>query len=262
MTSERNQPHPFRITAKKRSGKRASPEEPGKTGKKLCRPFGEKFYYRGDFSGGRRSKQVFTETAMEQNSLSALTDSELVYRCQQELPYETRAFEELVQRYQNKVFAKAMNMLKNREDAEDATQEVFVKVFNALPAFQHNASFSTWLYTITVNTCLNHIDKKNRRALWWLTVDVDELRESEKEDQQMFLLIGQRLEREDLNRAIEQVLKKMKPRAREILRLRFFDEMDYQSIADYLEINLSAAKMRLKRAKEDFRKLFHQLHEE
>ena len=105
-----------------------------------------------------------------------ISDEELVSHCKMELPYQTMSFEILVKRYQNKVFHKTLTLLKNREDAEDIAKEIFLKVFSKLPTFKGNSSFSTWLYSITVNTCLNVMDQKKRK-LKWFSIEFSELKE-------------------------------------------------------------------------------------
>ena len=74
-----------------------------------------------------------------------------------------QAFDELVERYHGKIYGLTYNMTSNREDAEDLTQEVFVKAFNALPRFKGKSSFYTWLYRIAVNKTINYRKKRNRK---------------------------------------------------------------------------------------------------
>jgi len=87
-------------------------------------------------------------------------DEELVLRSQQG---DMHAFDELVERYHGKIYGLTYNMTSNREDAEDLTQEVFVKAFEALPRFQGKSSFYTWLYRIAVNKTINYRKKRNRK---------------------------------------------------------------------------------------------------
>lgn len=87
-------------------------------------------------------------------------DDELVLRAQQG---DVRAFDELVERYHGKIYGLTYNMTSNREDAEDLTQEIFVKAFEALPRFRGNSSFYTWLYRIAVNKTINYRKKRNRK---------------------------------------------------------------------------------------------------
>ena len=184
-----------------------------------------------------------------------LSDKELVLRSRYELPYETRAFKELMNRYQNKVYAKVISMLKNEEDTKDLIQEIFIKVFNNLPKFKMNSSFSTWLYIITVNTTLNHIEKQKRKPTWWLTEDYD-LEFCQQEESEIMHIMGKGVEAEDVGVCIEETLEKLTESDKKILEMRFFDELDYQTISEKIGIGLTAMKMRLKRAREEFRMKF------
>jgi len=88
------------------------------------------------------------------------TDEELVLKAQQG---DVHAFNELVERYHGKIYGLTYNMTSNREDAEDLTQEVFIKAFQALPRFKGKSSFYTWLYRIAVNKTINYRKKRNRK---------------------------------------------------------------------------------------------------
>ncbi len=187
------------------------------------------------------------------------TDEELVRKCQSELPYQTTSFEILVTRYKDKVFAKAANMLRNKDDASDVTQEVFLQVFSNLPSFRLDSSFSTWLYSIAVNRCLSYIETRKRRPWWWLTVDIEEFQAAQQEEEALFLLVGQSTQKEDLRKIIDRTFERLSDLSREILTLRYIEEMDLKSISAELGIGLSAAKMRLGRAREEFIKKYQQV---
>jgi RNA polymerase sigma-70 factor (ECF subfamily) len=94
------------------------------------------------------------------DELDAPDDDDLVLRSQQG---DVRAFDELVERYHGKIYGLTYNMTSNREDAEDLTQEIFVKAFEALPRFRGSSSFYTWLYRIAVNKTINYRKKRNRK---------------------------------------------------------------------------------------------------
>ena len=191
--------------------------------------------------------------------LESLSDVELVRQCQEGLPYQTAAFEILMKRYRQRVFAKVLSMIRHREEAIDLLQDIFIKVFNGLPRFQGKSSFSTWLYSITVNTCLNHIEKLQRRPLWWLAGNIDAEKLAQQADEELFFMVDGGLEREELRKWIETALNSLSDSAREVIQLRYFEEKDYRTIADELGIGLSAAKMRLKRAREEFKEKFEKL---
>lgn len=195
------------------------------------------------------------------SSAPAETDEALVARCRSELPYQTGAFEKLMQRYQENVFRKVFSMLKNREEALDLTQEIFIKVFHALPEFRRDATFATWLYAITVNTCLNHLEKMQRRPWWWLSHEGDDARVGIEQDEELFVIANQMIDSADQREAIQRVMPALSHTDQEILQLRYFEEMAYQDIADRLGIGLSAVKMRIKRAREAFIREFKKLTE-
>lgn len=88
------------------------------------------------------------------------TDNELVLKAQLG---DVHAFDQLVERYHGKIYGLTYNMTSNREDAEDLTQEVFVKAFQALPRFKGKSSFYTWIYRIAVNKTINYRKKRNRK---------------------------------------------------------------------------------------------------
>ena len=162
-----------------------------------------------------------------------------------------------MERYQSKVLAKSESMLDSAEDAKDMTQEIFLKVYNNLPKFGMKASFSTWLYIITVNTCLNLIEKRKRNPQWWLTEDIDS-GFTQQEESEILMIMGKGVERADIRECVEQTLDDVGESDKEILELRFLEELDYHTIAEKLKIGLSAMKMRLKRAREQFRRLFEE----
>ncbi|MBT8042812.1 MAG: sigma-70 family RNA polymerase sigma factor [Kiritimatiellales bacterium] len=87
-------------------------------------------------------------------------DDELVLKAQRG---DVHAFDQLVERYHGKIYGLTYNMTSNREDAEDLTQEVFIKAFEALPRFRGKSSFYTWLYRIAVNKTINYRKKRNRK---------------------------------------------------------------------------------------------------
>ena len=93
------------------------------------------------------------------NGLSTLTDDELVKRAK-ENDYES--FEELVRRYEKKIYGHTIRMLGNKEDAEDVLQETFLNAFRALGSFRGDSSFSTWIYRIATNNALMKIRKSGR----------------------------------------------------------------------------------------------------
>ncbi|MDF7801460.1 sigma-70 family RNA polymerase sigma factor [Pontiellaceae bacterium B1224] len=119
-------------------------------------------------------KKVELEAAASNEEVPELdgpSDDELVLKSQQG---DVQAFDMLVERYHGKIYGLTYNMTSNREDAEDLTQEIFIKAFEALPRFKGKSSFYTWLYRIGVNKTINYRKKRNRkRALSLDSFDQD-----------------------------------------------------------------------------------------
>ena len=87
---------------------------------------------------------------------------------------DANAFETLVTAYEKTVYNLALRMVGNPQDAEDMTQEAFLKAYNSLDSFRGDSKFSVWLYRIVSNVCLDHLRKKNRRSTVSLSVEDDE----------------------------------------------------------------------------------------
>ncbi len=197
--------------------------------------------------------------------MASLTDEELVARCKVELPENTRSYEILVQRYLSRVYSITYRVVSNKEEAEDITQEVFIKVYHGLKKFEQQASFSTWVYRIATNTALDSLDKMARRPKIHIRLF------SSKNDQQVTgqndhdLAAASETEPEEaaqqseLRECIRSVLKKLDREQARLLLLRDFDDRSYEEIAKLLEAGLSAVKMRIHRARLAFQHLFGQI---
>ena len=105
------------------------------------------------------TKPVPTHPSSE-TSLAELEDRELVLRAQNQ---DLDAYDELMRRYQSRIYSLLYNMTSNNEDAEDLMQEVFLKGYQSLPKFQGKSSFYTWIYRIAVNRAINYVKKRRRR---------------------------------------------------------------------------------------------------
>ena len=186
---------------------------------------------------------------VKRDAVSHDTVEALVDRAQQELPYRNAAFTQLVTRFHPRVFRMAAHYLGNEADAEEATQETFVRVHHALPGFDHRATFTTWLYRIVYNVCATLYGKRKRRL-----EGRRDLAQRERGATQNVEAAdsSSRVEQEIVNRALQ----RLNADDRALLGLRFVSELQVDEIAEVLEINQSAAKMRLARARERFKEAF------
>jgi RNA polymerase sigma-70 factor, ECF subfamily len=177
---------------------------------------------------------------------AAADDRELVRRAQGE---DKEAFEELIRRHQNRVFAVASGILRRREDVEDIAQQVFVKAYFSLKRFDQRAAFSTWLYKITVNECWDMLRKKKVRPLTYES-DLSE------EQTRQYGAAGERGRDEpDISdklaarQRVETLLECLDERDRAMLVLKEVEGFAVEEIAEILDLNANTVKVRLFRAR-------------
>lgn len=189
---------------------------------------------------------------MRHGDFNEREDHELVELSRRAPGGDMRPFEVLVERYQSKILANCRYLTRAPNDAEDLAQEVFVKAFFGLRRFEGRAKFSTWLQRIKINHCLNFNQKRQGRHM----VDVEEPGMEVEAGLYSEARGEVDLEALDERRRISAVLDSMSDTLRIPLLLRDLDGMAYQEIADQLGIGLSAVKMRIKRARGEFRELY------
>lgn len=170
----------------------------------------------------------------------------MVVRAQKE---DKEAFEELIRRHSNRVFAVASGILHRREDVEDISQQVFVKAYFSLKRFDQRAAFSTWLYKITVNECWDLLRKRKVRPL------VYEADLSEEQAKQVAASDQGAPHRPDVSQSlearqqIELLLEGLEERDRMMLILKEVEGFAIEEIAEVLDLNSNTVKVRLFRAR-------------
>ncbi len=191
-----------------------------------------------------------------------LTDEELVNRCKIELPRTTRSYELLVQRHMDRIYTLVYRVVYNKEEAEDITQEVLVKVYNNIHSFDQKATFSTWLYRIAVNTALDSLEKMKRRHS--MTISFSHAPSSGSDEERETIVAAteagpeEEVMQRDLRNCIQRVLKDLDREQARVLIMRDFEDLSYADIAQALEAKLSAVKMRIHRARLAFQTIFNQ----
>jgi RNA polymerase sigma-70 factor (ECF subfamily) len=161
---------------------------------------------------------------------------------------DLRAFESLVRLHQRRIVADCRHITKDQSIAEDLAHEVFVKAYFGLANFEGRASFRHWLQVIKVHHCLNHLKKQKGKAI---SIEEESVRGGAS--LKAFATIDKDFDRISDQELIHRVLDAMPEALRIPLVLRDMDELSYEEVAGSLKIGLSAAKMRIKRAREWFR---------
>jgi RNA polymerase sigma-70 factor (ECF subfamily) len=179
------------------------------------------------------------------------------YLVKQSMQGETRAFEELVSQYHNKIYALAYRYMGNEEDAYDMAQETFIKAFRSLRSFKGNSSFSTWLYRITTNVCLDELRRRKRRIVAisldepLATQDGDEVEKEIADSSPGADII---YEQKEFSQYIQQLLNEMKPEHKTAIVLRDVMGFSYEEIAEVMNCSMGTVKSRISRAREVLRK--------
>lgn len=187
-----------------------------------------------------------------QSELNLLDENALISLCKEQLPYIPTGFEELVKRHQKKVVHLCLRYLSQESDAEDATQEIFMKVFHALPSFDHRSAFTTWLFSIAINHCKTLLSKNQLHSQRYVYGDED----AEANYMDDLENMDDQLELDEDKDCVQDVITKLKPDERDMILLRFSSELSLNDIADILKKKLSATKMGFYRTLEKFKDLY------
>jgi RNA polymerase sigma-70 factor (ECF subfamily) len=164
---------------------------------------------------------------------------------------DQKAYAELMDRYREPIYFMLLKMVNNRDDADDLTIEAFGKAFRRLDQYTPQFAFSTWLFKIATNNCIDFIRKKRIKAIsidqGFQTDDGDTIEISVKD---AILDPAELLQKEERIRKMRSIVDKLKPRYRRLVEMRYFDEMAYEEIAEELNLPLGTVKAQLFRARE------------
>jgi len=161
------------------------------------------------------------------------------------------AFAELLERYRDAIYFMLLKMVNNKNDAEDLTIEAFGKAFRNLKQYSPSFAFSTWLFKIATNNCIDFL-RKRRSDILSLDAPID----SGEYEQQAIPVASDILDPEELiikeqkYILMNQIVQKLKPRYRKLIELRYFREFSYEEIAAELELPIGTVKAQLFRARE------------
>lgn len=167
---------------------------------------------------------------------------------------DAEAFEQLVLTYQTPIYRLCLRITGNTDDAADLTQEAFLKAWRALDTFRFDASFSTWLYRLASNLCLDFLRAEKRRATLPLI-------QNDAEGEELALSLPdpaptpeEATEAAQERAQISAALQSLEPQQRQILTLRVINDLSYAEIAEILGVQEGTVKSRLSRARDALRK--------
>jgi RNA polymerase sigma-70 factor (ECF subfamily) len=157
------------------------------------------------------------------------------------------AFEEIVRKYQNRIYNLCRYMLQGPGDAQDAAQDVFLKAYRALKDFRPDSSIYTWIYRIAVTTCLDY-RRKSRRELFRSEPLTEDLASAEHSPHQLY-------ESRKITESVQLALQKLPEKLRAAIVLREMEGLSYEEIAEVLHTSVGTVKSRIWRAREQLRHL-------
>lgn len=189
------------------------------------------------------------EKSLSHLSEKAQKDYELVLRATKNK--DQQAFSDLMDKYKDPIYYMLLKMVNNNDDAEDLTLEAFGKAFNRLVQYTPNFAFSTWLFKIATNNCIDFLRKKKKNVM-----SIDNRVSNNDGEEYMFEIKSDGMTPEQIAmneqkiQLMRQYVKKLKPRYEILVEMRYFKEMSYEEISIELNLPLGTVKAQLFRARE------------
>jgi RNA polymerase sigma-70 factor (ECF subfamily) len=187
------------------------------------------------------------EKSVENKSASKLEDYNLIDKA---IKGDQSAYERLMKKYYKLVNNLIYRMIYNKDDVEDLTQEAFIKAFNSLEKFDHQFAFSTWLYKIASNNCIDYLRKKKLN-----TISID--KEIDGEDEDLRFEIPDNDYKPDRNilesektKILTDAINSLPEKYKSVILLRHQDDMEYEEIAKKLKLPLGTVKAHIFRGRE------------
>jgi RNA polymerase sigma-70 factor (ECF subfamily) len=196
----------------------------------------------------------------ERLDLASATDQEIVVLA---VEGKESAYRELIRRYERPVFSLVLRMVRDRQLAEDLSQETFIKALNAIASYRPEYKFSSWIFKIANNAAIDHL---RRRELNTLSIDGSPNATSAEDIEATALQVGDKsetplaeLEARELGTAIERAIGQLRPEYRSCIMLRHVEGLAYEEIAQLLDLPLGTVKTYIHRARHELRDMLTHL---
>lgn len=195
---------------------------------------------------------MLTNYLVKEGGENVLTEQELVTRAK---AGDDEAFAQLMRDNEKRIYNLTLRMTGDPEDAMDLSQETFLNAWRGLKFFKGDSAFSTWVYRLASNACIDHLRRKKRRQDISAPMPVDEEDDSPPDIPDERFQPERELERQELRRAVTQGLEELSDEHRQILVMREINGLSYQEIADVLDLETGTVKSRIARARNSLRKI-------
>ncbi len=191
---------------------------------------------------------------------TAAEDAVLVARCQRG---DTQAFNELVTKHRQKVYAMIYNMVRNEQDAWDLAQDGFLKAWKSIARFRGQSSFYTWLYRIMMNVTIDWVRKKRieSQAEFDETLGLRGVEAGAVTAPKQDALPLKKMEQVEIRARIDAAVEKLTPEHRAVILMREMDGLEYQEIADAMECSIGTVMSRLFYARKKLQVLLKDVYE-
>ena len=191
----------------------------------------------------RRAKPVAAPVPKVAPSATRAEEDEFVRKAQQG---DLAAYDELVRRYQERVYATVYHMTSNHEDANDLAQEAFIKAYQALKSFKGGSSFYTWVYRIAVNKTINFLKQRKNRA----AMSLNDLDFNAENDPDLVALVSDKTPRRDaalseLQKKLNEAMQKLSEQHRLVVTLHDVQGLAHEEIAEIMDCNVGTVRSRL-----------------
>ena len=195
----------------------------------------------GKAAAGSRHNEPAAEASSKEGAQTE--EKELVRRARHG---DMRAYDELVKRYQERIYATVYHMTSNHEDANDLAQEAFIKAYQALKSFKGGSSFYTWIYRIAVNKTINFLKQRKNRA----QMSLNDLDFNAEHDPDLVALISDKTPRRDaglteLQEKLNAALQKLSEHHRLVVTLHDVQGLSHEEIAKIMDCNIGTVRSRL-----------------